>query len=397
MHAAVRPGFLASGAALAALLLLSACGTPFRVIRYGYPDVQDYAIFPNDTVRKGGQPRPIPQSLGRSGLIDTIRLRHPASGRLLALPEYLAQTRTNAFLIVHNDTLVYEQYFGGYSRSTLHGTFSVSKSITSVVAGAAMAEFPELSEASAIAACIPELRGAHPDFEALSLRAVFAMKSGLSYSTYRRFWDLFCDNNMMYYTRDQKRYLSKSGFSHAPGTYRQYKAYDPILIAWAIEQAARTSFCDYFSRTIWGPVGAEYDALWSTDRPGGLVKASSSFACTAVDLAKIGLLYAHDGVCGGAQIVSASWIHTTTGAAQMRGKQPVLDTWWQPSHDYFWWFSTIEPVGDYYADGYKGQFLYINPGTRTVIVKFSEVPDELHDMPFRIIAESLAEMLPAAK
>jgi CubicO group peptidase (beta-lactamase class C family) len=359
------------------------------VLRHGYPDIDDYKIFVNDTIRKGEGAFQFPMSLKLSDAIDTITIHHPISKSPITLSEYLTLTQTKAFLILQNDTLVYEKYFDGYSRSSIHCTFSVSKSITSLIAGAAFAQIPDINLNAPITTFIPELVNKHPYFQKLSMNDLFEMKSGLSYSIFRDWSDVFCDNNMIYYTSNQKKYISNANFKFIPGKKRQYKSYDPILIAWIVENITNKKISDFFSDAVWKKIGAEYDAYWSVDQKNGLIKASSSFHCSAVDLAKIGLIYLNEGKLQAAQIIPTSWIKNTVGAATMRNKPAVLDTWWQPSQSFFWWFSTIEPVGDFYADGYKGQFLYVNPNTKTVIVKFSDVGDEFHDMPFRKISASI--------
>lgn len=375
---------------MAGALLLFSCTAHLRVIRYGYPGVDDYRIFVNDTIRKAGSPFRLPASGRWAPHLDTLRLRHPIHRNLIPFPEYLAQTQTKACIIIHHDTLVYEQYLDGYSDSAIHCTFSVSKSILSVLAGAAIRAYPEIRTDTPVTAYIPELAARHPYFQKLTLDDLLAMRSGLAYSTFRSWTDVFCDNNLMYYTPDQQRYISRSDFQSLPGAHRQYKSHDPVLLAWALERATRQHLSGFFSAAVWQQIGAEYDAYWSTDERNGLVKAASSFHCTAIDLAKIGLLYAHEGQWNGAEVIPRDWIRRTTGTEQLRRAAPVLDTWWQPAQSCFWWFSTLEPVGDYYADGHRGQFLYINPHTRTVIVKFSDASDELHDMPFRMVSESLA-------
>lgn len=371
-------------------VLLSFCTAQWQVVRYGHPDVDDYKVFVNDTIEKGPVVYHLPKAQAAIRRLDTLRLRHPQSKQSLLLADYLNQTQTKAFLVIQDDSLVYEKYFDGYTKSTIHCTFSVSKSLISVLTGAAVGQFPELSLQKPITTYLPELTDQHPHFQKLTLEDLLAMKSGLSYSTFQRWTDVFCDNNLIYYTKNQKKYISKANFSTFPGTHRQYKSFDPILVAWAIENVTHQRTADFFTQAIWQTIGAEYDAYWSLDRKNGLIKASSSFHCTAIDLAKIGLLYLHQGrQHQGRQIIPAAWIQQTVGPAHLSLHQPVINKWWQPAQTYFWWFSTLEPRGDYYADGYKGQFLYINPSTKTVIVKFSEVEDALHDVPFRKIADCL--------
>lgn len=220
------------------VILANSC-THFKVIRHGFPDTNDYKIFYNDTIRKGNIEIPIPEALTLKPQIDTIKLKNPQTNQLIPLSEYLEKTKTQAFLIIQNDTLIYERYFNGYSRSTIHCTFSVTKSITSILAGVALAEYPELTLNEPITKYIPELGEKHPLFNQLNLKNLFEMKSGLSYSNFNNLTDIFCDNNMIYYTQNQKEYILNSKFRYPPGQFRQYKTYDPLLVAWTIEQVSQ--------------------------------------------------------------------------------------------------------------------------------------------------------------
>jgi len=359
-----------------------------NVLIYNQPDIDDYKIFKARQVNKSSLPFRYPKKELPTIVIDTIRLQNPVTKAYISLKEYLTLTKTKAFLVIQNDTLVYQQYFDKYTDSTLHCTFSISKSLTSLICGCALDEGIISTTQQNVSAYIPALKG-KGTYDSLSIEHVLQMKSGLQHMKTSLFWDAFSDEAQFYYTSDMKSFLEHNPFAYAVGTHRKYKPQDPTLIAWIVEETARKSVSAYFEEKIWKPIGAEYSAQWSLDRENGLEKASSSFHCTALDLAKVGTLLLHKGQWQGKQLVSAEWIQRSTNALQTDTK-PVIDAWWKPTHRYFWWIPLEYPRGDFYADGYKGQFLYVNPNTATVIVKFSDVGEQFHDMPFRRIAEQLA-------
>lgn len=367
--------------------LLNSC-TFFNVLLYNQPNTDDYKIFSSRKIAPNDVPFRYVTTDAHSVLLDTLRLKHPVTQKELTLKEYLTATKTKAFLVLQNDTLMYRRYFDGYSDSTLHCTFSVSKSITSLIAGCAMDEGRIKGLEQNIGQYIPMLKG-KGKFDSLTIEQVFQMKSGLQHTTTSLFWGAFSDEAQFYYTSDMKSFIANNSFVYSPGTRRKYKPQDPTIIAWLVEETARKSVSAYFEEKIWKPIGAEYPARWSLDRENGLEKSSSSFHCTALDLAKIGSLLLHRGNWQGKQIVSARWIQMTTNARDT-DTMPVIDNYWKPTQRYFWWIPLPFPRGDFYADGYKGQFLYVNPNTSTVIVKFSDVDDEFHDVPFRRIAEHIA-------
>jgi CubicO group peptidase (beta-lactamase class C family) len=365
---------------------LQSC-TMFNVLVHNTPDTDDYKIFPYRSLENSSVPYRYPRQ-ERRNITDTLHLPHPLTKTPLLLEEYLRLTKTKAFLIIQNDTLIYQRYFDGYSEPTLHCSFSIAKSLTSMVAGLALDDGSIKSVEQTVTEWIPLLKG-REKFDSVTVEHLLQMKSGMQHTTTSFLWDAFSDEAQFYYSSNMKDFILNSKFAYPVGTYRQYKPEDPTLMAWVVEAATKKSVTQYFEEKIWQPMGAEYPARWSVDAENGLEKASSSFHSTAIDLAKIGSIYLHKGFWQGKQLLSRAWVEKTTSADEPNRK-PVLRTAWQPTHSYFWWIPLVQPRGDFYADGYKGQFLYINITTQTVIVKFSDISDELHDMPFRSLAQSLA-------
>ena len=139
-----------------------------------------------------------------------------------------------------------------------------------------------------------------------------------------------------------------------------YNNYNPLLLG-GVERATSMSVSEYMASRLWQPLGAEQDASWSLDsEESGFEKMESGLNATAVDYARFGALYLHNGEWNGSQIVSADWIRAATAA----------DTSTDPnaSYQYFWWVDLARP-GRFYGLGNYGQYLYVAPDTNTVIVR----------------------------
>jgi len=124
----------------------------------------------------------------------------------------------------------------------------------------------------------------------------------------------------------------------------------------------------------------ESDALWALDREGGMEKAFCCVSARARDFARFGKLFLDAGVVDGVRIVPREWADPATF--------PGWRTADGYTHRHLWWFPEGSE-GDYYAYGHNGQFVYVNPASRVVIVKFSETNHQDPVPMFRAIAASL--------
>ena len=149
-----------------------------------------------------------------------------------------------------------------------------------------------------------------------------------------------------------------------------YRSGDNALLAVILDRAigART-ITEYTQEKIWNPLGMEYDGVWSTDHEGGLEKTWCCLAAAARDFAKFGRLHLNHGNWNGNQIVSHTWVEeSTTGAFD--------DSTWPSgqaykgfeNYGYQWWLAS-EENGDYITRGKNGQFIYVNPDQRVIIVR----------------------------
>jgi len=309
------------------------------------------------------------------------------NNQFIPFSEYFKNGELNAFVVIRNDSILYEKYKQGYSDSTLTSIFSGAKSMVSIMVGQALANGNIKSLSDKVTAYIPELKS-NPSFENIRLKNLLDMKSGLEFQDALGgiVQAFFSDEAKYYYTHDMKAELTKVKLENKPGTVWKYKSIDPILLAWVLEKATGKSVAQFFEENIWRKIGAENNASFGLDHPNGLANTASRFQVTAIDLAKIGRLNLHYGKYNNNQIVPEDWVKQSISIGN---EKPASAKGWQKSaHHYLWWIPQTGDNGDYAAEGMLGQRLYVDPKTNTIIVQFAD--RGAGDYPYRKISRYLA-------
>lgn len=332
------------------ILMISSCKVS-RFVYYNFADITDHKIFPKREISIDPTNLPFqypvsdnPVEFGYMKFED----------QQMPFDEYLEENETVAFLIIKNDTIIYEKYFNDYEESSIVASFSVAKSITSILIGCAIEDGLIKSEFDHIDKYLPELKidGIHN----LSIYDLLQMRSGLKYE--ESYWNPFGDAANFYYGTDIKKYVNELEFIHEPGTKFHYSSGDAQILGLLLEKVLNgKSISKYLEEKLWIPLGMEYPASWSLDKKEGVEKTFCCLNARARDFAKIGSLYLKEGNWQGKQILPRSWVK----------KAAVIDTnttsqWY---YSYQWWHTGNE---DYFAQGILGQYIYINPKENTVIV-----------------------------
>jgi CubicO group peptidase (beta-lactamase class C family) len=343
-------------------------------------DVGDQERFPSRPIRAGSEPSALPAG-------SELVLPAPAvadAARSGSVDGFLRDTGTLAFLVVHEDRLVYERYFGGSDRQTLQTSFSVAKSVLSTLIGVAIDEGVIDSLDEPVTTYLPELAERDARFERITLRHLVTMSSGLRYveQSLPLPWG---DDISTYYGTDLRDLaLNGTNIERAPGEAWLYNNYNPLLLGLVLERATGMSVSEYMSSRLWRPLGAEFDATWSLDSGGsGFEKMESGLNAAPADYARFGLLFLHGGEWNGARIVSEGWVRAAI--AQDTSADPA------EHYQYFWWIDTERP-GRFYAVGNLGQYVYVAPDADAVIVRNGRDWGVEHDTwlaVFREIADRL--------
>jgi CubicO group peptidase (beta-lactamase class C family) len=267
---------------------------------------------------------------------------------------------TRSFLVVRNGRLSYERYFDGAGEAELETSFSVAKSIVSTLIGIAITDGLVSSVDDPVTRYVPELALRDPEFEAITLRDLMTMTSGLRYEESGLPWA--GDDTLTYYGVDlREAALDRTEIETAPGEDWLYNNYNPLLLGLVLERATDGSVSEYMSTELWRPLGAEADATWNLDSDdSGFEKLESGLNATPRDYARFGLLFADDGRAEGRRVVPRGWIREATAT------QTATDH--ESGYGYFWWTDARRP-GSFYALGNYGQYIYVAPRSETVIVR----------------------------
>ena len=280
------------------------------------------------------------------------------------LDKFLADTGTTAFLVIDDDTLLYEEYFNGYDRESTQTSFSVAKSFVSALVGIAIQEGYIGSVDDPITKYIPELE--QPGMDKITIHHLLTMSSGLKYSGEGGGGGPLGDDAKTYYDPNLRELALTVGLEVEPGRRWEYNNYHPLLLGMVLERATGRPVATYLSQKIWRPLGMEAEGSWSLDsESSGFEKMESGINARAIDFAKFGRLYLKRGEWDGEQVVPASWVEQSTR----------VETTTDPAdfYQYFWWVDVVEPErGRFMARGNLGQFIYVVPDKDLVIVRFGE-------------------------
>lgn len=359
-----------------------------RVLRYQSPDANTYKIFPQAIIQPSDTAFHFVKAAVNRNDLDTV---HVLNWKNESVPftTYLKDGKATVFMVIRNDTIIYQKFAPGYSDTTLTTLFSVAKTMVSIMAGEALAEGKIKSLDDHLIQYVPELKS-NPAFNQITLRNLLEMKSGLEFKdVYGGLIAAFLsDEAKYYYTEDIKKELLQVKLANKPGTVWKYKSIDAFLLTWALENATGQKAADYFQDKVWKKIGTAYPASFGLDHPNGFPNTASRFQSTAIDLAKLGRLYLNKGRYNGNQVIPEQWVNQSVN---LGNEAPANAKGWQKSaHHYLWWVPQEGVTGDYAAEGMRGQRLYIDPSTHTIIVQFSE--KGAGGYPFRKVSHYLSRL-----
>lgn len=221
---------------------------------------------------------------------------------------FLERTLTTSFIVIKDDTVLFEKYYNGYSRESIVTSFSIAKSITSILVGMAIEDGFITGENEPITNHIPELLGRNERFGEITIRDLLTMSSGLRYEEGGEYRD-----DDITYGHYDLRYvaINETDIIESPGSRFLYNNYNPLLLGLILERAVGKPVTEYMHEKLWGPIGMNYDGSWSTDE-NGFEKMESGVNAHAIDFAKIGRLMLKLGNWNGEQIISSEWVNKST-------------------------------------------------------------------------------------
>ena len=340
-----------------------------RTIFWGESDYKDLERFPARTIHNAppvSRFDKLPADNLYASQIEAIG-RDSSNG---SFDRYLEASGTTAFLVVHDDKLLYERYFNGYDQRSVNTSFSMAKSFASALVGLAIDEGYIKSVDEPITNYLPELLKKDKRFKSITIRHLLTMSSGIKYEEGATLpWSEAADDTKTYYSTDLRELALNCQIEGTPGQYFEYNNYNPLLVGMILEQATGTHVSHYLQEKLWKPMGMEADGSWSLDsKEDGFEKMESGVNARARDFARFGMLFAKEGNWRGKQLISRVWVEEST--------RP--DTSADPSRDYqyFWWVNTPNGKNHFSAQGNYGQYIYVAPEKDLVIVRLGKEEGE---------------------
>ena len=282
------------------------------------------------------------------------------NGKKQDFETFLKETNTNAFLIIRNGKITYEQYWNGKTQSTVLPSYSVAKTMTSLLIGQLIDE-GKIKESDTFVSILPKFK-ANSSFDKVTIRDLLDMNSGIgvsdNYPTGPSGWGVAIAQ--MYATTDMNWFLMHNRkMKEEPGTFPEYRSVNTQMLGMIIQKVTGRSLAEEFTDRVWQKVGADYDATWNVDSAAGHEKAFCCFNATARDYARVGQAL----MSGEPKIASTSW--------KARLSLPVVTL------DYGWGYGAQmwHPYpGVNLMLGLHGQYIYQDALHDTVIVKLSDMP-----------------------
>ncbi len=288
-------------------------------------------------------------------------------GNSYVTDQFLKDSWTTGFLVIQNNSIVYEKYHLGNTESTRNISWSVAKSFISALFGIAREEgfIPDIM--ATVDSYLPSLIGSA--YEGVLIKEVLQMSTGVKFT--EDYGDPDSDINR--WGRDFALGNSQDAFAATletdikPGTVYHYVSINTHVLGMILTKATGRSITNYMQEKLWDPLGMEYDAYWLVDKY-NMEVALGGLNTTLRDYAKIGSLYLHKGNWNGKQIVPEEWVN-----ASITPDAPHLLEDEYFGYGFQWWVPKGKD-GEFMAIGIYNQNIYVNRVTNTVIVKLSANP-----------------------
>ncbi len=264
----------------------------------------------------------------------------------------LEKTKTVAFLVVKNDSILSENYWDDYSDSSRSNSFSMAKSVVTMLAQVAIQKGILQDWNQKVKIILPDLKGPYAD--SLELWHLSTMSSGLDWD--EKYKDPFSVTAKAYYGNDVKELLLSLPIINQPGKVYNYQSGSTQLLGMCLMQTTGKSLAALASEWLWKPLQAEHTAQWHTDDK-GMELAYCCFNSNARDFARFGKMMLHMGNWNGTQILDSAFVNKATSPALV------------PYYGYSFWLDDSHGTKVFYQRGILGQYIITIPEYNTVIVR----------------------------
>lgn len=282
------------------------------------------------------------------------------------LQSYIKDNHVGGVLVLQNYKILLEAYGEHADEETVWTSFSVAKSVSSMLLGVALKEGAIESMEDPLEKYIPELK--EEDYGKVTVRQLLTMTSGIAWN--EDYTDANSDVAQMYQAECDAEeahiltYMKSLKADHKPGTKWNYSTGETDLLGILIQKATGKNLATYLSEKIWQAWGMEFPAYWLADECSDMSIGGSGISATLRDYGRIGSLMLHGGKRDGKNLLAEEWVKDATSLLIQTGED-------NSGYGYLWW---LDNQGNYMAVGIFGQMIYINPKKELVIAQFAAWP-----------------------
>jgi CubicO group peptidase (beta-lactamase class C family) len=319
-------------------------------------------LFPSYHIPRSSKPLTLERNIGYSFPDTFIH-----EGGEYATKQFLDETMTEGLLIIHKDTIIYEDYRLGLEPDEKHISWSMSKSFIGTLIGIAV-EKGQLTITDQVTDHLPEFQGT--GYDGVTVEDLLQMRSGVKFN--EDYGDFNSDINRFGRAfalgTSYKEFAKSLKNEVTPGSRCKYVSVDTQMLGFILSKATGQSLSELLHTDLWEPMGMEDDAEWIKDNT-GFEMALGGMVASLRDYAKLGLLYLHKGHLNGQQILSSEWIDKATSIYEDGGltDQSKNSNY---GYGYQWWIPPYS-TGGFFAVGIYDQFIYVYPEKDLVITKLS--------------------------
>src|SRR5690606_36325392 len=288
----VLTGIFAAIILSAAAIYFSGKTYLYKAVYYNFAGIEDNSIFEERLIPAANpQPWPVAENYNRTPLPGEFKYK-------------LQELKTAAFLVVCHDSIRQEHYWNGYGPESKTNSFSVAKSVVSMLVGVALKEGKIKSIDQPVADFLPVFKNGGK--EKITNRHLLTVSSGLNWD--ESYSNPFSMTTEAYYGDDLKALVKKQEVETEPGKTFFYKSGNTQILAHVLEAATKQKLSDYAAKHLWHPLGAEQTAEWSLDKKDGTEKAYCCLYSNARDFARLGQLYLKNGIWNGDTIIDPTYV-----------------------------------------------------------------------------------------
>jgi CubicO group peptidase (beta-lactamase class C family) len=313
------------------------------------PGIYDLDIFAHSTIPKAK---------------ETFEWNKSKENKVISSEDlaYLERYETSSYLVIKDDEIIFEKYWGDHTETTVSNSFSAAKTLVALLVGVAIQEGKIKSMDDLVGNYLPEFN--KDGKEIITIRDLLLMSSGLDWEESGK--NPLSENAESYYGKDLYRLATNQKRITEPHKLYKYQSGNSQLLGFVVEKATGKNLSEYMYEKIWSQIGTKNDAYWSLDKENGDEKSFCCFYATTQDFARIGRLIYHLGNWEGTQLIPKAFMEEMIQPASYLTTEEGIPNYRYGIH--IWTYvGGKHPVA--YCRGILGQYIFSIPEEKLIIVR----------------------------